>query len=105
MRVFRDGELGVGSIFFFITTSLASGGVMILSGFVVVVGGCDVVTSILKSMGFQVSDVCSAFSAWAGPVFWVFLRSGWGSLIPLLGVVEAPWASSIWSRLHVMFRL
>ncbi len=57
MRVFRDGELGVGSIFFCIITSLAYGGVMVLPRFGVVVEGCDVVTSILRSMGSHVSDV------------------------------------------------
>jgi hypothetical protein len=55
MHVFRKGELGVGSIFVCIITSLASGGVMVLPKFVVVVEGCDAVNSIVRSMGAHVS--------------------------------------------------
>jgi len=57
MRGFRDGELGVGSIFFCIITSVASRGVIVLPRFFVAVGGCDVGTSTLRSMGSQVPDV------------------------------------------------
>ena len=42
LHVFRRGDFGVGSMFFCIITSLASGGVMVLPRFVVVVEGCDV---------------------------------------------------------------
>ena len=57
MRMFRDRELGGGSIAFFIIAPLAYGGVMVLPRFVVVMGCCDVVTLILRLVGSHVSDV------------------------------------------------
>ncbi len=51
MRVFGQGEGGVGSIFFCIITSLASGDVMVVPRFMVVVWGNTGVTSSVQSMG------------------------------------------------------
>ncbi len=51
MRVFEQGEGGVGSIFFCIFTSLASGDVTGVPRFMVVVWGDTGVTSFLRSMG------------------------------------------------------
>ena len=89
MRDLRNGELGVGSKFVSMITSLASGGVMVLPGFVVMVGSCDGVISIVRSMGSQVVDAWFEISAWLGPVFWLVVWSCWGSLILLLEGVEA----------------
>ena len=50
MRGLRSGELGVGSKVFSIITSLASGGVMVLPGVVVVKGSCGGVVSIVGSL-------------------------------------------------------
>ena len=44
MRGAQIGDLNVGSHFFGIITSLASWGVMVLHGFVIVVGRCGVVS-------------------------------------------------------------
>jgi hypothetical protein len=55
--VFGKRELGVGSIFFCIITSLAYRSVMVLPRFDVVVEGCDVVTYNMRSMGSHVSGV------------------------------------------------
>jgi len=83
MHDLRIGELGVGSTFFSIITSLASRGVMVLPGFVVVVGSCDGLISIMRSMWAHRVNVWSAFSTWLGPVLLLVVWSCWGSLILL----------------------
>ncbi len=69
LHVFRRGDLGVGSMFFCIIASLASGGVVVLPRFIVMVEGCDVWSSIVRSMGAHEFALCSAFSVWVGPVY------------------------------------
>ncbi len=62
---------------------------MVLPRFIVVVGGCDRATSIVRFMESQGVDVWSTFFARLGPVCWVVVWSRCGSLILLLGGVEA----------------
>ena len=69
LHVFRRGDLGVGSMFFCIITSLEFGGVVVLLRFVVLEEGCDVWSSIVIFMGAQESALCSAFYVWVGPVY------------------------------------
>ena len=68
MRVFEQGEIGVGSIFFCIITSLASRDVTVVPMFMVVVWVDTGVTSSVRSMVPEVSGVCSILLVWMLPV-------------------------------------
>ena len=88
MRGAQIGDLIIRSQFFCIITSLASGGVVVLPGFVIVVESCGVV-SIVETIGAHGVGERSSTLVCLVPVSLLVVLCCWGSLILLWAGLEA----------------